>query len=77
MLQPLSPVTTLPVATKSSSQLTVRKTHKSTFDAQLQRQFQVTPPWHRNRSNVTLEKSCSPKMSKLTKALLNIISLFL
>ena len=39
MLQPLSPVTTLPVATKSSI-LSINKTHKSSFDAKLQRQFQ-------------------------------------
>jgi hypothetical protein len=38
MLQPLSPVTTLPVATKSP--LSIHKTHQSTFDAKLQRQFQ-------------------------------------
>ena len=39
MLQPMSPVTTLPVATKPSI-LSINKTHKSSFDAKLQRQFQ-------------------------------------
>ena len=38
MLQPLSPVTTLPVETRQG--LSIHKTHKSDFDAQLQRQFQ-------------------------------------
>lgn len=38
MLQPLSPVTTLPVETKQG--ISIHKTHKSDFDAQLQRQFQ-------------------------------------
>ena len=38
MLQPLSPVTTLPVETKQG--LSIHKTHQSIFDEQLQRQFQ-------------------------------------
>ena len=38
MLQPLSPVTTLPVETKQG--LSIHKTHKSSYDVQLQRQFQ-------------------------------------
>ena len=37
MLQPLSPVTTLPVETKQA--ISIHKTHKSSFDAKLQRQF--------------------------------------
>ena len=38
MLKPLSPVTTLPVETKQG--LSILKTHKSSYDVQLQRQFQ-------------------------------------